>query len=248
VGWRIASLLSPFDAEKVKVPERVEDSSLADLWVDFLLKETGKEEGRPKIGGGKIYESIASPAHSQSTNSFSTPQPLSRQAVQPAPPVYSTPQVSAAALPVQAPVPVYSTPQPQAAPALSVSSGVGRPVVPLGAQPIALPAHLRPSFAVSSRHAPLPAFHLTNHPVLHHPLPRMTVPGLPVSAGVRPASPVLGAGDGVAGMTPVNTRFGSTSPVPMTPTLLTASLTVPSAASGLSQQPVEQRTKTPSVG
>ena len=101
----LASLLSPFDAEKARPPAAVEDGSLADMWVDFLLKESSKgEEGGGKKGGtGRIYEAMGSPAAAQSTaasaNSFVTPQPTHRYA----PPAGPSP---AAAVQAGAPAPV----------------------------------------------------------------------------------------------------------------------------------------------
>ena len=184
-----ASMLSPFDAEKARVPAAVDESSLADLWVDFLLKESTKDDAanKPRLGSGKIYEAMGSPAPAPSSSlpapAFSTPQPTQqRQFSAPLPPPASS---------------SFSTPQPHpsshapAAAAVPHTVVAGRPPLPLSAVPITLPPHLRPPFPVSSsRHTPLPAFNLPNHPVLHAALPRMAVPGMPVSAGaLRPPSP-----------------------------------------------------------
>ena len=232
-----ASMLSPFDSEKAKAPLRVQEASLADLWVDFLLKESskGEEAGKPR-GTGKIYEAMGSPAaatHANHTNPFSTPQ-TSRNSIG-----SSQPQPASTAAPGPF---TFTTSQPQPQPqSQSAAVAAVRPTPVMGvngaphlvpnALPITLPPHLRQPFAVPARGTPLPAFNFPSHPVLHHPLPRMPVPGLPVSTAVlRPPSPTAGVGVGGAGggvvapvglsSVPIPYRFANTSPVPMTPTLL----------------------------
>ena len=237
-----ASLLSPFDSEKARLPAKVEETSLADLWVDFLLKESSKGEdaGKPR-GTGKIYEAMGSPAAAtqanHSSNPYSTPQNW-RSQLQPAPSAplnaftFSTPQVQPPREPVQPATSAAMRP----APVMTTSAA---PHLVPNAVPISLPAHLRPPFPVPARGTPLPAFNFASHPVLQHPLPRMPVPGVPVStAALRPLSPSAGVG-GAAMVPPVavstmpgSHRFGNTSPVPMTPTLLSTPQPTPPFSQG----------------
>ena len=220
-GWvgSVASILNPFDSERDSggVQQR-EDASVADLWVEFLLKETGKaEEAAPAATkpSKAIYEAIASPTAADGSvrpaaARFSTPQPqrssTATTAPQPSsirssPPstylVHSLDTVSAPpplpSLPSQ-PSHVYiQTAATVSQPAASLQSTTFRPLSPLRAVPISLPPHIRPAFPQPGR--PLAAPPPTAVPPLSFassPLPSHPVfsAGLPLPRAAVPGQPV----------------------------------------------------------
>ena len=178
-GWvgSVASILNPFDSERDSVVQERDDASVADLWVEFLLKETAKEEGAPSATtkpSRTIYEAIASPTATTGRPAparFSTPQPQRSNIATNAPQAFtfssiSTTSTSQSSAPVSQPQPLPSPPSqlsfahpvasslPHTAASLPVPSAhftPSRPPVPLKATPITLPPHIRPAFPLPGR-------------------------------------------------------------------------------------------------
>ena len=187
-GWvgSVASILNPFDSERDSVVQQRDDASVADLWVEFLLKETAKEEKAESVTAKPskaIYEAIASPTAANGDTShararFSTPQPQRSISAVTAPPAPqpssiispSVPSTSSASasppLPLPSPPPQHMHPQPATSassrpapplPAPANQTTHSRPATPLKATPITLPPHIRPAFLPPGR--PLAAPH-----------------------------------------------------------------------------------------
>ena len=212
-GWvgSVASILNPFDSEQDSSVQQRDDASVADLWVEFLLKETAKEEQGPATvkPNKAIYEAMASPSAANSDSKpaaarfFSTPQPqriTTVRATSAVPPASSIrPSIPLQpSLHTTAPVPpVVPLPSPQpplaytqsAPPAASLQAipTPFRPPVPLSAKPIALhalPPHIRAALPPPGRPlaAPPPSLPLPSHPLFSA--------GLPMPRAAVPGQPV----------------------------------------------------------
>ena len=178
-GWvgSVASILNPFDSERDSVVQQRDDASVADLWVEFLLKETAKADETASATtkpGKTIYEAMASPTAANSTvrsaaARFSTPQPQrsnnaaavthassitsSFTATSPAP--FSASASSSPPLlspPPQSSQPAVPTPSSRAPSSIGSSQFIPiRSPAPLRATPITLPPHIRPAFPPPGR-------------------------------------------------------------------------------------------------
>lgn len=211
-GWvgSVASMLNPFDSsERDSVVQQRDDAGVADLWVEFLLKETAKEDGTASTTarpGKAIYEAIASPTASGGVRPavarFSTPQPQRSSTAmvsQPTTFTFSSIPSAHSSTSTSPPMPLPSPPsqtahtqpvtptlyQPVPSPPASSSQFTPfRPPAPLRATPITLPPHIRPAFTPPGR--PLAA-----------PPPPTTVPPSAFSSSAPaalPSHPVFAAG------------------------------------------------------
>ena len=220
-GWvgSVASMLNPFDSERDSVVQR-DDASVADLWAEFLLKETSREDNTPTgstTPGKAIYEAMASPTAANgilksATGRFSTPQPQrqstpitiaqapasSTSSAHPSTTVSPPPsQPSALSQPAHTPAAAPAkTHHTQSLPVPASHSSPLRPPTHLKATPITLPPHIRPAFPLPARAFPAPPSSI-GLPVsfpssAHSPLPSHPLfsAGLPLPRAALPGQPI----------------------------------------------------------